>query len=327
MSSPTQTEYTAIKSTVSSIQALQLALDVELRQFLHGHSMTPNDTSLWTNQFIDYLLDKNAEYRTRLTEKISRQARRLRRLIAPSIFNSKVEAMLQIVAEVAVEIAEIEQLFRHQHGSMTVVQRSFFNDLLTTVRQSYEACTTETLALRLRFEELRPALDFLGQPEDVLFRMLVLGPYSTRDAIRASIGGAMDDLATLHISREGIGRRATEIEYNVSIDWCGAGVTHPQLQEATETLNDLHAQISSQIRSQNVALLKLQAEAATANSSPHRLQEHRDAQWSLPDLITVATDYDSLSRYCSLLEEEQIRVSVRQANLRLSQGRSAPARN
>ncbi|KAI0654591.1 hypothetical protein C8Q70DRAFT_1058357 [Cubamyces menziesii] len=322
MSSPQQ-EYAALQSKVSSIKALQLALDVELRQFLHDHSMTPNDCGLWTNQFIDYLLDKNAEYRTRLTEKISRQARKLRRLISPSSFDSKMGAMLQVIVEVAVDISEVERLYEQKRGSMTAVQQSFFNDLLVTIRQSYEASVTEISALRLRFEELRPALEFLSQPEDALFRMLALGPYSTPDAIRASVGQAMDDLAALHIKREDIGRSASEVEYNVSTHWCGAGVTRSELREAAEILDDLHVQVSSQVRSQNVVLLKLQAEAATANSSPHRLQEHRDAQWSLPDLISVATDYDSLSRYRSLLEEEEIRISVHRANLRLSQGRSA----
>ena len=59
--------------------------------------------------------------------------------------------------------------------------------------------------------------------QDILFRMLALGPYSTPDAIRVSVGHAMDDLAALHIKREDIGRSASEVEYNVSTHWCGAG--------------------------------------------------------------------------------------------------------
>ncbi|KAH9885101.1 hypothetical protein C8Q73DRAFT_669616 [Cubamyces lactineus] len=292
MSSSFESEYATLQGHASSITVLRLALDVELRQFLEEHRMTPSAPRLWTRQFVDSLLDKNADYRSRVVDKVSRQARRLRKLTAP------------IIPERSIAIAELGQLYEQQQGELNASQRAFFDDLLLTIRQSHGTLASEVSALGSRFEQLSPILDFLVLPEDVLStRMLTMGPYSTSAALQSLVSEALNDLNVLFVRREEIGRRAAEIEFNVSRDMPSGTVTDAQMRMAVQILGDLRVEIKGQMRSQNVALSRLQAEAATANSSPHRLPDYPDVPWTFPDLLHAATEYDSISRYCCLLEE------------------------
>ena len=76
-------------------------------RFLEDHHMTPSSPRLWITQFIDSLLETNEDYRSRVVDKVSRQASRLRKLTPPGTFRGRVDAMLQATPERAVAITEV----------------------------------------------------------------------------------------------------------------------------------------------------------------------------------------------------------------------------